>query len=88
MGQWGHLYGKRWRKRARYQLQVEPLCRRCASEGRLTAASEVIIAQRLGAEMRGLEVTTPEFRKLSSAHARAMKFAAALATKLRLLPRG
>jgi hypothetical protein len=39
MGQWGHLYGKRWRKRARYQLQIEPLCRMCASEGRITAAS-------------------------------------------------
>src|SRR5215831_12072344 len=41
MGQWGHLYGKRWRKRARHQLQVEPLCRGCKSEGRLTAASVV-----------------------------------------------
>jgi 5-methylcytosine-specific restriction enzyme A len=39
MGQWGHLYGKRWRKRARYQLQIEPLCRMCKSEGRITAAS-------------------------------------------------
>ena len=39
MGQWGHLYGKRWRKRARYQLQIEPLCRMCASEGRIAAAS-------------------------------------------------
>jgi 5-methylcytosine-specific restriction enzyme A len=41
MGQWGHLYGKRWRKRARHQLQIEPLCRMCASEGRITAASVV-----------------------------------------------
>ena len=39
MGQWGHLYGKRWRKRARHQLQVEPLCRMCKSEGRITAAT-------------------------------------------------
>jgi 5-methylcytosine-specific restriction protein A len=39
MGRWGHLYGKRWRKRARYQLQIEPLCRMCKSEGRITAAS-------------------------------------------------
>jgi 5-methylcytosine-specific restriction endonuclease McrA len=41
MGQWGHLYGKRWRKRAHYQLQIEPLCRMCANEGRITSASVV-----------------------------------------------
>jgi len=27
-----------WVKRARYQLRVEPLCRMCASEGRITIA--------------------------------------------------
>jgi 5-methylcytosine-specific restriction enzyme A len=46
MGRWGHLYGKRWRKRARHQLQIEPLCRMCKSEGRITAASVVDHVQR------------------------------------------
>src|SRR5262245_27309365 len=77
MGQWGHLYGKRWRKRARHQLQIEPLCRMCTSEGRMTAASIVdhviphrgdINSFRLG-ELQSLclSITTARRRSSSSA---------------------
>src|SRR6516162_4616396 len=38
-GRWQYLYGsERWRKRARHQLQIEPLCRFCLRDGRVTAA--------------------------------------------------
>jgi hypothetical protein len=30
-----------WRKRQRHQLMIEPLCRQCAKEGRITAATVV-----------------------------------------------
>ena len=37
---WHYLYAtSRWRKRARYQLRVQPLCAMCLEEGRLMAAS-------------------------------------------------
>jgi 5-methylcytosine-specific restriction protein A len=77
MGRWGHLYGKRWRKRARYQLQVEPLCRMCASEGRLTAASvaDHVIPHRgdinsfglVSCRVCALSITTARRRSSSSA---------------------
>jgi 5-methylcytosine-specific restriction protein A len=35
----GQLYGWRWQKRARLQLMQEPLCRMCAREGRIEAAT-------------------------------------------------
>jgi hypothetical protein len=37
---WHQFYATaRWRKRARYQLRVQPLCAMCLEDGRLTAAS-------------------------------------------------
>jgi hypothetical protein len=35
--QWYSL--QRWRKRAKHQLQIEPLCRACLEQGRVTPAT-------------------------------------------------
>jgi 5-methylcytosine-specific restriction endonuclease McrA len=34
----GQLYGSKWQRRRRLQLRLEPLCRMCAQQGRVTAA--------------------------------------------------
>jgi phage terminase small subunit len=69
-------------------LAMSPDCGTAALHLLELYCTEVITAQRLGAEMRGLDVMDPAFRKLSRMHASATTFAARLATKLRLLPRG
>jgi 5-methylcytosine-specific restriction protein A len=39
---WHHLYGRAsWIRRRAHQLQLEPLCRMCQREGRLTPATVV-----------------------------------------------
>ncbi|OSZ66100.1 hypothetical protein [Hydrogenophaga sp. IBVHS2] len=40
MGQHKHLYDtRRWREQRSLQLTIEPLCRMCKAEGRLTVAT-------------------------------------------------
>lgn len=40
MGQHKHLYdSRRWRQMRSLQLSIEPLCRMCQAEGRVTAAT-------------------------------------------------
>jgi hypothetical protein len=48
---------------------------------------ELATAQRIAAELRGLKVTDPQFKRLRTMFGQASKLAALLASRLRLTPR-